>query len=150
MNKTHIGEKVWAFNKVGNWSYILNTEKTYTITEEIREDDGYITAYKIKADDGEERTMDYNEVVFCPKEGVFSTNDEMLYNYLKDNGVYSEVYTNSEGVVMVSISWGDWKHEHGWCDDLMSYIKYGLDDEIETKENGSDCYSSEHYYSKRG
>jgi hypothetical protein len=50
----------------------------------------------------------------------------------------------------VHIAWGDWKHSHAWCDVLMKYLGYELVNEIVTEENGSDAYSSEHWYRMRG
>ena len=72
-----------------------------------------------------------------------------LLKYLYDNGVSSVVDAGetAEGAV-VEIEWGDWKHDHMWCDELMGYLGYTLTDEIETEENGSDCYSAERYYEK--
>lgn len=43
---------------------------------------------------------------------------------------------------------GDWKHSHLATDWVMKNLGYTLDEEIVTEEDGSDWYSSMHYYSK--
>ena len=48
--------------------------------------------------------------------------------------------------VVISIEWGDWKHDHKRLDYLMLQKNFTLVQEIITDENGSDCYSSNHYY----
>jgi hypothetical protein len=49
---------------------------------------------------------------------------------------------------VVSISWGDWKHEHLWARSLMSYLGYVEIGSKVTEEDGSDTYSAEHYFLK--
>ena len=147
MNK-NIGKKVYELVKVGNWSYVINKEKTYTIVgfKDYDEVDDYHPHYIIKDEDGNEKELLDYEVVFCPNDEY--NGDEQIYHYLQDNGIYGEVYTNSEGEVEVEIDWGDWKHDHGWCATLMGYLGYVQDDVVVTEDNGSDCYSARHYYAK--
>ena len=71
-----------------------------------------------------------------------------IYNYLKENNLYCEVYEHANGSVSVEIDWGDWKHYHAYCDHLMKQIGYDCTDEQVTEENGSDTYSSIHFYEK--
>ena len=60
-----------------------------------------------------------------------------------------EVYKHFDlPIMVVDISWGDWKHEHGWCKCLMKYLGYGEIGCKVTEENGSDTYSAEHYFIK--
>lgn len=68
--------------------------------------------------------------------------------YFDDNKLGCEVYPydNDLPVIVVSIHWGDWKHEHLRADWLAEqkdwvYVKTQV-----TEENGSDCYSANHYY----
>ena len=68
--------------------------------------------------------------------------------YLNDKGVSCEAFDTNDGRIAVQIDWGDWKHEHGYCDYLMKEKGYLLVNEEVTEENGSDCYSSIHYYEK--
>lgn len=72
-----------------------------------------------------------------------------IWNHLNENKLYADdVYMFSEhaGIVEVSISWGDWKHEHLRCDYLMQQIGFKAISENVTEEDGSDCYSATHYY----
>jgi len=53
--------------------------------------------------------------------------------------------------LVISINWGDWKHEHGYADYLVKkfFMDKGLGIEVEeeiTDEDGSDTYSADHYY----
>lgn len=70
-----------------------------------------------------------------------------IQKMLTDNGIsVSEVSEYSDGTIEVSIEWGDWKHDHIYCDKLMKEQGYVLEGEYETDEDGSDCYSSNHQY----
>ena len=50
------------------------------------------------------------------------------------------------GDVCIKVTWGDWKHSHLYLDHLMQELGYELLSEKVTEENGSDTYSSDHYY----
>ena len=78
--------------------------------------------------------------------------DYRLHKYLNDNGLYADVYADNSfhGMVTVSIEWGDWKHEHGWCRDLMGYLGYEEVSCEVAEENGSDCYSADHKFLPQG
>lgn len=54
----------------------------------------------------------------------------------------------NENMILINIEWGDWKHEHGRCDYLMTLLGYDCVDVIITEENGSDCYSAIRCYEK--
>lgn len=144
----NIGKKVYELVEVGTWDYTINKEKIYTIVgyKSSEECGDYESHYVIKDEDGNEKEVETSEVVFCPNDSY--KGDEQLHKYLYDNDVYAEVYTNSAGEVEVDIEWGDWKHEHGWCVTLMGYLGYVQDDEQVTEEDGSDCYSARHYFTK--
>ena len=143
-----IGRKVYQLVPFGNYSWKLDKEHTYEVVKVIGYEDAkdWCRHYVIKGEDGEEKKIREIECVFCPD--TTKPLDYMLYGYLKDNGVYADVYTNGVGGVQVHIDWGDWKHDHGWCDDLMGYLGWSEGDCIVTEENGSDCYSADHYYYK--
>ena len=80
---------------------------------------------------------------------VFVFDGEDINRYLSDNDLYTEdIYEESENIVNVSISWGDWKHEHMWCKILMEYIGFREIGEMLTEEDGSDCYSATHIFIK--
>ena len=57
-------------------------------------------------------------------------------------------YSDFGNEVQIEISWGDWKHSHRHLDNLMSNLGYIKDDEELTEEDGSDTYSSIHYYKR--
>ena len=101
------------------------------------------------------RKPDGSEVEIREVDCVFSPNKEkltgyMIHDFLNDNGVWAEVYQYNQSIAayVVSISWGDWKHEHLWARDLMSYLGYVEIGNKVTEEDGSDCYSAEHYFIK--
>lgn len=142
-----IGKKVYEFIDK-NYTFTPNKEKVYTITavrpyDEVKD---HYDHYVLTDDEGNTKEVRSYLVLFLPNTEV--GQDEMISQYLSDNKIYGEVYTTNDGAVIVSISWGDWKHEHGWCRDLMRYIGYDEYDEIVTEDCGSDTYSSEHYFQK--
>ena len=75
-------------------------------------------------------------------------NYDSIYRVLQESRLYGEVNIDkTERTVSVSISWGDWKHEHLRLDNVMQkhFPVTLISDEV-TEENGSDCYSSVHTY----
>lgn len=70
-----------------------------------------------------------------------------LYKALREKDLYPDLYEDGNFLV-VYVEWGDWKHEHLYLDYVMSGLGYVLDHEEETETDGSDCYSSNHYYKK--
>ena len=40
--------------------------------------------------------------------------------------------------VEIEIGWGDWKHDHLYCDHIMKENGYTLINEVVTEEDGSD------------
>lgn len=141
----NIGKKVYEFIESGN-DYRLDKSKVYTIKEEI-DTDKWPSKFVVTDEDGNEKTIDSNMVLYVPNTEL--SEEEMILKYLCDNEVYpSEVYKENNEIVVL-IEWGDWKHEHGWCESAMGYIGYNEIGEYVTEENGSDCYSSEHYFIKK-
>lgn len=69
-----------------------------------------------------------------------------LQKKIWDNGW--EYHEWEDGQIEVEIGWGDWKHDHIFCDHIMRENGYTLINEVVTEEDGSDCYSSIHYYKK--
>lgn len=139
--------KVWVLVE-NNGLYTLDkTPYTIVSVKPYNECRDYCNHFIVRNDNGEEKEIcEYNAIVM-PREEL--SGDEQLGYFLNDNDCYNDgVYTNSEGVTSVEISWGDWKHEHLWCDNLMGYIGYQKNDELVTEEDGSDCYSATHYFTK--
>ena len=146
-----LGHKVHQLVKRNEQSYFytLDKEHTYEVVRvldynEVKND--YCRHFIIKGEDGTEKEVREFECVFVPDTSKELT--DMIYHYLSDNGVYADVYGNGEESVQVHIEWGDWKHDHGWANDLMEYLGWSEGDCIVTEENGSDCYSADHYYYK--
>ena len=81
--KKNIGKKVYELVKVGNWSYVINKEKTYTIVgfKDYDEVDDHNPHYIIKDDEGNEKELLDYEVVFCPNDEY--NGDEQIYHYLR-------------------------------------------------------------------
>ena len=74
-----------------------------------------------------------------------------IYDVLdgKDGIPYEYVSVRREGdeiLADVSIHWGDWKHDHLYCDELMSNLGFDYDGEDVTDEDGSDCFSAIRHY----
>lgn len=145
----YIGKKVWLFVAI-NFFYRIDKDTTYTIKGEVMKEGyngkQYHWGYVVVDEQGKEYEVEKGYVVFLPD----TDKDEvsMVSSYLSENDVYADVYHDGDEIV-VSISWGDWKHDHGWCENLMSYIGYEQTDMVETEENGSDCYSADHFFAKK-
>lgn len=70
---------------------------------------------------------------------------EKIYDLLRQNEIYGQVYLDNEGVVVL-IEWGDWKHEHLYADQLIKAEFPDCQiDQVVTETDGSDCYSAEHH-----
>lgn len=70
---------------------------------------------------------------------------QIVSNLFKENEIHHN-FNVSNGIVDVSVEWGDWKHEHLFLRNLMRKNNFALMDEHITEEDGSDCYSAEHRY----
>ena len=71
-----------------------------------------------------------------------------VQEFLKEKDAdYSDLAITENGIE-ISVEWGDWKHSHLFLDYLMKELDYHKSHEQVTEEDGSDCYSSIHYYEK--
>jgi len=74
---------------------------------------------------------------------------EQIEKLLRDNDIFADCTQYSDlPVLIVSIRWGDWKHEHARARWLIEQNVEGvtyLNTRV-TEDNGSDCYSAEHRY----
>ena len=143
MKEMNIGTKVRI---IGNGTM---TDKDYTISaiKSYKDVGDWCDHFIVKSEEGEEREIGQYDCVFPPKEN--EREDCTIHDFLDDNGVWAEVYgyPNTTAIV-VDISWGDWKHEHLWARDLMKFLGYVEIGGKVTEEDGSDCYSAEHYFLK--
>lgn len=49
--------------------------------------------------------------------------------------------------LIIIVNWGDWKHDHLALDQIAKEATEPIDIDVKvTEEDGSDCYSAEHYY----
>jgi hypothetical protein len=62
----------------------------------------------------------------------------------------AEPNLNAPLTTTINIEWGDWKHEHGYADYVMSQHGFTKVKEQITEEDCSDCYSSIHTYFYKG
>lgn len=144
-----LNRKVWLFITVeGRYIPVLDKSKVYNVVGVIPHEQAKDWQDHLLVRNGNEmKEIPMYECIAIPDEAI-ECESQRLHDYLSVNGLYHEVFVCSDGTVEISIEWGDWKHDHGYCDSLMSYIGYDCDDVQETEENGSDCYSAIHYYSK--
>ena len=145
-----VGKKVNLLEKVGICDWKMN-DAIYEIVSVIpwsQELNDYCAHYIVKGADGKEKEVREVECVFSPdytKRHIADT----IHSFLNDNGVWADVDVQMEGnIIVINISWGDWKHDHGWCKELMRYLGYKQLGVFVTEEDGSDCYSAEHTYIK--
>lgn len=61
-------------------------------------------------------------------------------------GFSAEVMLEIPNAVCIDIDGGDWKHDHGYADYVMSQNGFQYITEKVTEETDSDWYSSIHYY----
>ena len=145
-----IGKKVNLLEKVGICDWKMNDAvcEIVNVIPWSQELNDYCQHYIVKDADGKEKEVREAECVFSP-DYTKKYIDDTIHSFLNENGVWADVYSQMEGnIIVVSIDWGDWRHQHLWAKSLMSYLGYGeLGCEV-TEENGSDCYSAVHYFVK--
>lgn len=71
---------------------------------------------------------------------------EQVEQLLNACELYYEVYGDNSQF-SIEIEWGDWKHDHGFCDHLIETVfgRKCINEEV-TEEDGSDAYSAVHTY----
>jgi len=142
--KNLLGKKVWKLDGDIYKGLSLGSKDLYTI-KSVKKGRG-CNNYVIEKDGVKQEVSEYNCVV-----AMCDTGNKVadIFRYLTDNDACpSSADMTKKGGIAVSIEWGDWKHEHLWCDELMGYIGYKLDREKVTADDGSDCYSATRFYSK--
>lgn len=142
-----VGKKVNLLEKVGICDWKMNDEvcEIVNVIPWSQELNDWCQHYVVRKPDGSEVEVRECDCVFSPdaKKGETSRINQFLY----DNGVDGEV-SSSDNKAYVYISWGDWKHDHAWCQELMRYLGYKRVSFDVTDEDGSDCFSAEHTYIK--
>ena len=142
-----IGKKVNLLIEKGICSWEMSDEVCEIISvipwsPELKD---YCMHYVVRKPDGSEVEVRECDCVFSPNAEKEETS--RIYQFLNDNGVDGEV-SSADNEVYVYISWGDWKHDHAWCQELMRYLGYKRVSFDVTDEDGSDCFSAEHIYIK--
>jgi hypothetical protein len=148
MNDKKIGKKIWVLKDEG-YKCVIDKTKELTIVSIISYKDAKDICNHIVARDeqGNETELREWNAIFTPNPEL--KGDQQISRYLSDNECYVDgVYTNRLKVIEVEITWGDLKHEHLWCRDLMGYLGYIEIGNRVTEENGSDCYYALHYFMK--
>ena len=142
-----IGKKVNLLIEKGICSWEMSDEvcEIVSVIPWSQELEDWCQHYVVRKPDGSEVEVRECDCVFSPdaEKGETSRISQFLY----DNGVDGEV-SSSDNKVYVYISWGDWKHDHMWCQELMRYLGYKRVSFDVTDEDGSDCFSAEHTYIK--
>jgi hypothetical protein len=146
--KNVIGRKVNLLEKYGicDWKMTDEVCEIVSVVPWSQELNDWCEHYIVRKPDGTEIEIREAECVFSPKKE--KPTDYMIHDFLNDNGVWAEVWNENGVAIGVGISWGDWKHEHLWARSLMSYLGYVEIGSKVTEEDGSDCYSAEHYFVK--
>lgn len=80
------------------------------------------------------------------REVLKRTVAEDIYNLCYKNNLYVDC-TPCEYGVRISVNWGDWKHDHARLRWLLTENGYEYGGSVITEEDGSDCYSADHYVS---
>ena len=104
----------------------------------IHDSDTFLPAIELVRSFDESLKEDYNSDLEIERK---------VQKYLDDHNLWGEVSVQ-DGTVYVEIHWGDWKHDHWYCQDLMSELGYVLVDKEVTEEDGSDTFSAIHTYEK--
>lgn len=147
--KNIVGKKVNLLEKVGICDWKMN-DAIYEIVSVIpwsQELNDHCAHYIVKGADGKEKEVREVECVFSPDYTKRYIGDT-IHSFLNDNGVWADVYCQTDDIVVVNIDWGDYKHDHAWCQELMGYLGYKRVSFDVTDEDGSDCFSAEHTYIK--
>ena len=144
-----IGKKVNLLEKYGFCSKKMTDEvcEIVSVVPWSKELNDWCQHYIVRKPDGTEVEIREVDCVFSPNKE--KPAEDMVRDFLDDNGVWAEVWRHyGTSALVVKISWGDWKHDHLWARDLMSYLGYVEIGSKVTEEDGSDTYSAEHYFIK--
>lgn len=76
-------------------------------------------------------------------------SEEKISRLFKEKDLCYEYDICADGTVEITVDLGDWKHDHGYIDWLMVQEGFRKTGETVTFEDGSDCYSSVHFYKEK-
>ena len=127
--ENRVGKRVWLFENVSGWCTRLVKDKVWVV-ESVHEPEGDFYDYYLTVSNGDEkRNVFYYDTVVLPED-----NEDEQYRiekFLSDNGFYFEDICE-ERIIDVPL--------------YRISIRYEAFNEIVTEENGSDCYSSDHFF----
>ena len=158
-----------------DWYYLCNDAEQllFKVKEQCKDDRAIKTLERMIIELNSIRMEQYNalnEYVLIEDKNTDVINNIIKAiedNYVKEEKEYYKKYgmdeskahppywtiePNGENGIVVDISWGDWKHDHGYCSGLVKRTaeELGFDcveDESEVyEEDGSDTYSAKHFY----
>lgn len=153
-----------AYNMVYEGEFEKNTSSKLPVTEQI------YTMFNIaRPKDFKGHSLSVSDIIivngtcffcdsYCFKEITLSESQKQnttrkiydeVTDILKEGQLSGEIEVADNGTVSVLIEWGDWKHEHGCLCYLMHQKGFTQYNEVVTEEDGSDCYSSIHYFKKK-
>lgn len=128
--------KQFLFNKRSNSNY----ERLITVSEEQTEIDEITNTWSKM---GYEVNVVSEDEFFKECNTIEDKIDKLLRHVssIDDHGFI-------DGKLMVSIHWGDWKQDHLFVKHIIATVfpDSRYISETVTKEDGSDCYSAEHYF----
>lgn len=127
---------------------VLHNGKTMTVVDVVKAEEAGGWQDTVTVTDGTD-TFEIGEYdcVHAP-DGNVADEVSRLYGYLSKNGIYGEIWQNGGQLTELLVEWGDWKHDHGFADYLMSLVGYRCVGQNVTEDDGSDCYSAVHTYVK--
>lgn len=148
MKQKEINQVVWILEPKGQ-DYVIN-KTPHTITDIKSHDicNDYCDHLVVLSPEGKVKKIPEHRALLIPDERL--QTEKQIKKFLSDNGCYCEsLNTDKDGTILISISWGDWKHSHIWCDQLMQYLGYQKSSNNQiTEQDGSDCYSAIHFFTK--
>lgn len=91
------------------------------------------------------------DVVELVNESVIESEDRNLVNevdkLLNDNNLYYNVFDAEDNTVAIEVE-GDWKHDHAYLNNFMQEHGFVFNGEDSVENNGTDFYTSTHYFKK--
>lgn len=138
--KCSLNAELYDEDGKGNYTNIFTTYDSNLAYDIISEYDDY---------DKFKRILQFTELEEVLKEDFRSdlVDEINIQKYLSSNHLWADVEVD-DGKVLVHIDWGDWKHDHGYCKQLMKERGYTYCGQKVTEEDGSDTYSATHLYIK--
>ena len=143
--KNLVGKNVWLLDGDIKNGLSLGSKELYTIkkVKSGKECHDWSNHYIIEKDGKKLEVSEYQCVFPLNETGNKSADIE---KYLTENGIsLCSVSEHEDNTISAEIE-GDWKHEHGWSNDLMSYIGYDFIDEDVIEDVEDDYYVSTHFY----